>query len=74
MIKHTNNFRYLTFNPLKLKKQEYCSSSAFFQKWCAILCSYRTENYEEFKNLSKNMESSKQFFLSNFVLVVAIKI
>ncbi len=25
-------------------------------KWCAILCSYRTENYEEFKELIRKME------------------
>ena len=25
-------------------------------KWCAILCSYRTENYDEFKELTRKME------------------
>ena len=25
-------------------------------KWCAILCEYRTEYYEEFKNLAKKFE------------------
>jgi len=25
-------------------------------KWCAILCSYRTENYEEFKQLTRQIE------------------
>ena len=25
-------------------------------KWCAILCSYRTENYDEFKELTRKFE------------------
>lgn len=25
-------------------------------KWCAILCSYRTENYEDFKELNRKVE------------------
>ena len=25
-------------------------------KWCAILCNYRTENYEDFKDLGRKME------------------
>ena len=25
-------------------------------KWCAILCNYRTENYEDFKKLTKKIE------------------
>ena len=25
-------------------------------KWCAILCSYRTENYEDFKQLTRKIE------------------
>ena len=25
-------------------------------KWCAILCNYRTENYEDFKELTKKIE------------------
>lgn len=26
------------------------------QKWCAILYNYRTENYEEFKELTRKIE------------------
>lgn len=31
-------------------------------KWCAILCEYRTENYEDFKQLTRGMS-----VLFNFV-------
>ena len=27
-----------------------------FQKWCAILCNYRTENYDEYKQLEYKLE------------------
>lgn len=33
---------------------------AEFLKWCAILCNYRTENYDEFKQLAYNLELIKQ--------------
>ena len=26
------------------------------QKWCAILCNYRTRNYEDFKILSRKIK------------------
>ncbi len=26
-------------------------------KWCAILCSYRTKNYEDFKQLIRKIET-----------------
>lgn len=29
-----------------------------FNKWCAILCSYRTNEYEDFKGLCYKMEMS----------------
>lgn len=28
-----------------------------FNKWCTILCSYRTQDYEEFKDLSRQIET-----------------
>lgn len=27
-----------------------------FLKWCAILCDYRTKDYEDFKDLSRKIE------------------
>ncbi len=27
------------------------------QKWCAILCSYRTQDYEDFKELGRKIEA-----------------
>ena len=27
-----------------------------FQKWCAILCDYRTENYDEYRQLDYKLE------------------
>ena len=27
-----------------------------FNKWCGILCDYRTNNYEDFKELSRQIE------------------
>lgn len=27
------------------------------QKWCAILCDYRTSEYEDFKELTRKIES-----------------
>lgn len=34
-------------------------------KWCAILCNYRTENYEEFKKLSYKISSFNDFDICN---------
>ena len=27
-----------------------------YQKWCGLLCGYRTKNYEEFKDMSRKIE------------------
>lgn len=33
-------------------------------KWCAILCDYRTKNYEDFKRLIRKIETSEDNVLT----------
>ena len=34
-------------------------------KWCEILCNYRTENYDEFKQLTKKIELFEDIYKQN---------
>ena len=36
-----------------------------FLKWCEILCNYRTENYDEFKQLTKKIELFEDIYKQN---------
>ena len=40
------------------KKAPY---SVHYQKWCAILCNYRNENYEGFGILSRKIKALNQY-------------
>lgn len=42
------NYRPLRESVIPTKK---APQKVLFIKWCAILCDYRTENYEDFKEL-----------------------
>ena len=56
----------LILSDCKIEEKNLCFSitkpfdkllkTAEIDKWCAILCSYRTENYEEFKQLTRQIE------------------
>lgn len=37
-------------------KTKKSAKIAEIHKWCAILCTYRTRNYEDFKKLSRQIE------------------
>ena len=47
------NYRTLRETVIPTKK---APQKVLFIKWCAILCDYRTNKYENFKELSRQIE------------------
>ena len=55
------NYRTLRESVIPTKK---APQKVLFIKWCAILCSYRTKFYEDFKELSRKIELFRDIDIS----------
>ena len=54
------NFIFPSVQNGNLFKTKKAPQRVHYQKWCAILCEYRTKNYDEYKQMGYNLELIKQ--------------
>jgi hypothetical protein len=55
-LRELNNRTFCDSTPPKQKAPQ----KVLFIKWCAIVCDYRTENYDEYKSLKKQITIYKK--------------
>lgn len=55
------NYRTLRESVIPTKK---APQKVHFNKWCSLLCDYRTNYYEDFKGLSRKIEAFRDVDVS----------